>query len=466
MTLWTGAEAQAATGGQGPADWSASGVSIDTRTLAPGDLFVALSAARDGHEFVAQALANGAAAALVSRVPENVPADAPLLVVPDVQAALEALGQAARARSAARIGAITGSVGKTSCKEMLRAALAGQARVHAAVASYNNHWGVPLSLARMPADTEIGIFEIGMSAPGEIAPLARQVRPDVALITTIAPAHIAAFGDLEGIAREKASIAQGLSADGALIINADLPSSSILRAAFAGQVTGFGEKPEADWRLQGLELAPGRTQFELSGAVKGQVTLAAEGRHLATNAVGVLAMAVALGGTLGASIEGLAQWAPPTGRGARQQVPLPGDAGVFELIDDAFNANPASMAAALEVLAATRPKGRRIAVLGDMYELGDDELAQHRAFASHNALRGIDLVHCVGSRMRALHEALPQAKRGLWWPEAHQAADAVPPLIKAGDCVLIKGSKSSEVSCVVDALAKLAKRTDPKTTRE
>src|SRR6056297_3952964 len=230
MTLWTAAEAARATGGRASTDWEATGVSIDTRTLRPGDLFVALSAARDGHDFVADALARGAAAAMVARVPEGLAADAPLLLVDDVQTALEALGRAGRARMTGKVIAVTGSVGKTSTKEMLRTVLGAQGRVHAAVQSYNNHWGVPLTLARMPAATDYAVIEIGMNAPGEIAPLARLADLTHALITTVAPAHLAAFDSVDGIAHEKASILDGLRPGGWAILNADIEHTPVLRA--------------------------------------------------------------------------------------------------------------------------------------------------------------------------------------------------------------------------------------------
>ena len=247
MALWTSSEAAAATRGRSTADWVAHGVSIDTRTIQPGDLFVALSAARDGHDFVAQALEKGASAALVSRIPEGLTEAAPLLIVADVQTALEALGRAARARSAAKVVGVTGSVGKTSTKEMLRAVLSGQGRTHAAEASYNNHWGVPLTLARMPVGTEFAVIEIGMNHPGEIAPLARIARPDVAMITTVAAAHLEAFASIEGIAREKAAIFEGLEAGGTAVINSDLKVTPILRAA-------------ADIRLAGLVVSVDRQE--------------------------------------------------------------------------------------------------------------------------------------------------------------------------------------------------------------
>ncbi|MFV0301597.1 MAG: UDP-N-acetylmuramoyl-tripeptide--D-alanyl-D-alanine ligase, partial [Paracoccus sp. (in: a-proteobacteria)] len=262
MSLWTASDAAAATGGRAQGDWAALGVSIDTRTLRPGDLFVALKAERDGHDFVAQALEKGAAAALVSRIPEGVAPSAPLLIVPDVLAALEALGRAGRARTQAKVIAITGSVGKTSTKDMARVALTGQGRIHAAEASYNNHWGVPLTLARMPVATDFAIIEIGMNHPGEIAPLARMARPHVAMITTIAAAHLEAFGAIEGIACEKGAIFEGLLPMGTAIIPEDLTTTPILRDAAdaAGAlVVGFGRSGMA----KPLKIMPGEGVLRL-----------------------------------------------------------------------------------------------------------------------------------------------------------------------------------------------------------
>ena len=250
--LWTSEDAAAATGGRLTKAWQATGVSIDTRTLQPGDLFVALADVRDGHDFVAQALEKGAAAALVSRVPEGVAGDAPLLIVPDVLKGLEALGIAARSRTKARIAAITGSVGKTSTKEMLRTVLGRQGTCHAAEASYNNHWGVPLTLARMPADADYAVIEIGMSNPGEITPLSRMTRPHVAMVTTVAAAHLASFDDLSGIAREKACIMDGLEPGGVAVLNADIATTDILQAhadRMGATKVLFG-KTARDWRLK------------------------------------------------------------------------------------------------------------------------------------------------------------------------------------------------------------------------
>ncbi|WP_372604123.1 UDP-N-acetylmuramoyl-tripeptide--D-alanyl-D-alanine ligase [Actibacterium sp.] len=455
--LWTATDAAAATGGRATTDWQAQGVSIDTRTLQPGDLFVARTDVRDGHDFVAQALANGAAAALVSHVPVGVAPDAPLLIVDDVLPALAALGAAARARSGAKVIAVTGSAGKTSTKEMLRAVLDRQGRTHAAEASYNNHWGVPLTLARMPADSDFAVIEIGMNHPGEIAPLTRLARPHVAIVTTVVAAHLEAFGVIDGIAREKSEILLGLEPGGVAVLNADLDVSDILidRAAELGaQVLRFGQGAGCDIRLIHADLQGNTTVAKAD--VAGQVvdfTLTTAGRHFAMNALAVLGAAQALGFDLQQVSADLALWLPPAGRGAREEIALPG--GAFELIDDAFNANPASMRAALEVLAAAKPAGRRIAVLGDMLELGPDEGALHRALADDPGLAAADLVHCVGPRMRGLYDALPVAQRGDWVAQADDLVARAATLAGPGDVVLVKGSKGSKVSRVVDALRKL-----------
>jgi UDP-N-acetylmuramoyl-tripeptide--D-alanyl-D-alanine ligase len=466
MTLWTAAEAAAATGGRATGDWAALGVSIDTRTLRPGDLFVALHAARDGHEFVAQALAKGAAAALVSRIPEGVAVDAPLLLVEDVQTALEALGRAGRARTKARVIAVTGSVGKTSTKEMLRAVLSHQGRTHAAEASYNNHWGVPLTLARMPKDTEFAVIEIGMNHPGEIAPLARMARPHLALITTVAAAHLEAFENLEGIAHEKAAIFEGLEPGGTALVNTDISTAAILRetaARHAARVIGFGTARGAHHRLMSVDLHDGATVAQARAwRTPLLYKIGVTGRHFAMNGLAVLAAAHVLGLDRAVAIADLARWSPPEGRGTRERLvlDLAVDGMSIDLIDDAFNANPESMAAALEVLAASTPRhdvgrvshGRRIAILGDMLELGATETALHAALAALPAMQAVDEVHCVGPRMRALWEALPERRRGRHAATAEDLAAEAHRLIDAGDVVLVKGSKGSRVSLVVAAL--------------
>ncbi|MGR3521802.1 MAG: UDP-N-acetylmuramoyl-tripeptide--D-alanyl-D-alanine ligase [Paracoccus sp. (in: a-proteobacteria)] len=447
MSLWNAQDAAAATGGRAQGNWTASGVSIDTRNMAPGDLFIALKDTRDGHEFVQRALQQGAAAAMVSRIPEGVAAGAPLLVVPDVLRGLGDLGRAGRARMVGKVVAITGSVGKTSTKEMARAALSGQGRIHAAEASYNNHWGVPLTLARMPPTTDFAILEIGMNHPGEIAPLSRLARPHVALITTVAAAHLEAFGAIEGIAREKGAIFEGLQNAGTAIIPEDLEVTPILRAcadAAGAIVVGFGHKAMA--RLVGAEPVNGRLRCRarISGETV-DFTLNTTGTHFALNAVGVLAALAAAGAELHDAAAHLSDWQTPKGRGAVEQL-----CG-FELIDDAFNANPASLAAGLAMLAGL-PGRRRIAILGDMLELGNDEVALHRAVAVDPAMQAIDLVHCAGPRMRHLHEALSGARQGIWTESASELAARVDDLVAPGDVVLVKGSKSSRISAVVEAL--------------
>lgn len=473
--LWRAKEAAAATGGQLlGGDWQAGGVSIDTRTLAPGDLFVALAAARDGHDFVADALAKGAAAALVSRIPDGVAADAPLLLVDDVLAGLERLGAAARARSRAQVIAVTGSAGKTSTKEMLRAILAPQGATHAAEASYNNHWGVPLTLARMPADTDFAIIEIGMNHPGEIAPLAALARPHVAIVTTVAPAHMAAFDSLDAIAREKAAIFAGLEPGGVAIVNADLAASPLLAdvaARYGARIIRFGaqtgaDHPNPDFWLARVQLARDVTVAEARhGDARLIFKLNTAGRHFALNALAALAAVDAVGGDVGLALSDLSRWSPPAGRGTRETLvmDLVDDHLRFDLIDDAFNANPASLQAALDVLAAAVPqnglgrvtRGRRIAILGDMLELGSAEAELHAAIADYPAIGVVDLVCCVGPRMQALHDALPETRRGGWYASADLLARRVEALIDAGDVVLVKGSKGSQVSRVVDAIREL-----------
>lgn len=456
MTLWTSEAAAAATGGRATRDFAITGVSIDTRTIQPGDLFVALQAARDGHDFVAQALENGAAAALVSRIPEGVAPDAPLLVVPDVLAALEALGRAGRARMQGKVIAITGSVGKTSTKEMARIALTGQGVIHAAEASYNNHWGVPLTLARMPVETDFAIIEIGMNHPGEIEPLARLARPHVAMITTVAAAHLEAFGAIEGIAREKGAIFLGLQPAGHAVIPEDLPVTQILRdcADAAGAlVIGFGAHGMA--KPVKAETVDGSTRVR--ARILGETvdfTLATAGTHFVMNAVGVLAALSAAGADVAQAARHLSDWHPPMGRGAVEDL-----AGI-RLIDDAYNSNPTSLSAGLATLARLTG-GRRVAILGDMLELGPEELAMHAAMAQDPAMAEVDLVHTAGARMLALHQALPAGRRGRHADTAAELAVQVAELVTAGDIVLVKGSKSSKVSAVVDALRRVRESTPP-----
>jgi UDP-N-acetylmuramoyl-tripeptide--D-alanyl-D-alanine ligase len=461
--LWTAAEAATATGGEATGDWQVSGISIDTRTLQPGDLFVALKAARDGHDFVGQALEKGAGAALVTHRPEGVAPDAPLLIVEDVQAALEGLGQVARARTQARVIAVTGSVGKTSTKEMLACMLADQGRTHAAVASYNNHWGVPLTLARMPRDTEFAVIEIGMNHPGEIAPLARQARPHVAMVTTVAAVHLEAFENVAGIAREKAAIMEGLEPGGVAVLNADIPEAEMLatEADRLGVAPLWFGQSATEYKLHATHISGESTLAEVScGTERLDLTIQSLGAHFAMNALGALACVAALGADLGRAAQVLALWSPVKGRGARVEVTL--DEGKLLLLDDSYNANPTSMAAALAVLAATPgldaeagAGGRKIAYLGDMGELGPQEATLHAGLADLAALDSIDTIHCIGPLMAHLHAALPEGKRGTHYASA---ADVLPDLVdqlESGDIVLAKGSLSAGLSKIVDGIREL-----------
>jgi UDP-N-acetylmuramoyl-tripeptide--D-alanyl-D-alanine ligase len=453
MTLWTAEQAVLATGGQAVGDWAVTGVSIDTRTLQTGDLFVALKAARDGHEFVANALASGAGAALVSRIPDGVDDTAPLLIVPDVQTALEDLGRAARARTKAKVIAVTGSVGKTSTKEMLREMLGQCGATHASVASYNNHWGVPLTLSRMPIDTDFAVIEIGMNHPGEIAPLAKMAAPDVVLVTTIAEVHLEAFQDINGIALEKASIIDGLVPNGVAIMNADTPCTKVIKN-YTQHVTTywFGEDGE---HASVINVQVGGEETQANLMVAGEpyrVAIRSAGRHFAMNAMGALLAVGYLGAKRTTAALGLEQWAPVGGRGARQTLNISG--GTLDLIDDAYNANPTSLRAAMQVLAQADAT-RKIAFLGDMKELGEKEHDFHRDVAQWPCTDAIDVIHTVGPLMKSLHDVLPQGKRGLHFDDSNAMAAHAERLVQAGDAVLLKASLSTNMRKVVDAIQEL-----------
>ncbi len=454
--LWTAADAALATGGRlSEGGWAATGVSIDTRTLQPGDLFVALEDARDGHDFAQAAIDKGASAVLVSRADC---CDGPRLVVDDTLTGLQALGQGARLRSGAvRIG-VTGSVGKTSVKEALAAVLRAAGPAHWSVASYNNHWGVPLTLARMAKSTQAAVFEMGMNHAGEIAALAAQVRPHVAVITKIAPAHLENLGSMEAIADAKAEIFSGLEADGVAVIPADdefaprlTKSVTASRAAF---LIDFGLARGAAVRVLSYSAdgEGGSGEMDVMGKVR-PFRLALPGAHQAVNAAGVVAAAFAAGIDAGLALDALAVLSAQAGRGARFDVQLSNGRAVT-LIDDSYNANPASMRAAFASLAARTPSAgaRRIAVLGEMLELGPDSPALHAALAGPLAEAGVSAVIGVGKGMGALLEALPanvEARHAADWSAGAEQLDA---LAREGDLVLIKGSNASGVHRIAAAL--------------
>ncbi len=439
--LWTGDELKTVFGtGQG---WDISGLSIDTRTLQPGDLFVALQGERDGHDFVEAAFAKGAAAALVSR-----PVAGKSFLVPNTLKALEILAQAARARSGAKAFAVTGSVGKTTVKEMLRRTLSAFGKVHAAEASFNNHIGVPLTLARMPREVDFGVFEIGMNHPGEIAPLAALVQPDIAIITCVDRAHLGLMGSEMAIAKEKASIYAALVPGGKAIIPGETAYLQVLREAVpAGRYALLFNGPEA--RL--LDVLSGPENVEIAAQIfdyKIYFRLSAPGRHMASNALAVLTAAAGLGLDVEKAAVALNGFSPYAGRGARRRLALPGG-GTALLLDESYNASGASMRAAFSVL-KLQP-GRHVAVLGDMLELGEHSNAEHLALAP--ALRdAADVVFTTGPGCGALFDSLPQAMQGAHAPDAAALAPMVKAALRDGDAVLVKGSYGSRMRDVITAL--------------
>jgi UDP-N-acetylmuramoyl-tripeptide--D-alanyl-D-alanine ligase len=456
--LWAAADAAAATQGRSTQQWNATGVSIDSRTVAPGDLFIALAGPKfDGHDFVAGALARGAAAALVARVPDGVAADAPLLLVGDTMAALEALGRASRRRSTARIIGVTGSVGKTGTKEALKRAFERQGATFASAGSLNNQWGVPLSLSRMPRDTAYGVFEMGMNHPGEIDGLSRLVRPHVAVITTVEPAHLGFFASVEAIADAKAEIFAGMDPAAAAVLNRDNAHFARLAAAARARgltrIIGFGSHAEAAVKLVDCHLYS--TASAVTASVMGEVVdycIAIPGRHWVMNSLAVLGAVKAAGGDVGAAAAAMSSLAPLDGRGRRHSIDVTG--GTAELIDESYNASPASMRATFAVLGSAEPKrgGRRIAVLGDMLELGDDAARLHAELAQPLSEAGVALVFTVGTNMRSLHDALPKKMRGGHAATAAEMADKIALLARPGDVIAVKGSFGSRMGQVVKRL--------------
>ena len=437
------------------------GLSIDTRTIDGGDAFFAITGdARDGHDFVAAALKAGAGLAVVAQDKLAVmPAGAPLLVVADVLDGLRALSRAARERSGAQFIAVTGSVGKTGTKEALRLALSACGKTHASTASYNNHWGVPLSLARCPHDARYAILEIGMNHAGEIAPLTRLVRPHIAIVTTVEPVHLEFFGSVEAIADAKAEIFQGVEPGGAAVINRDNPHFERLRraakAAAVDRVVSFGEHKDADARLVKFSLQADSSTVA-ANILGADVTykLGAPGRHVVLNSLAVLAAAQLAGADLALAALALANVAPPAGRGARLSLQLPGGAAL--LIDESYNANPASMRAALALLgqAPLGARGRRIAVLGEMLELGPHGADLHRGLADAIIGNAIDLVFCAGPLFQGLWEALPSERRGGYAVTAAALEAEVLRVLQAGDAVMVKGSLGSKMGPIVKALTR------------
>ena len=464
--LWTAQQAKQATGGTGPDGWEATGVSIDSRTIAAGDLFIALKGpAHDGHDHVAVALKAGAAAALVDRIPAGLPEDAPLLRVNDTQLALEALGRARRAQFGGKVIALTGSVGKTGTKEMLAAMLATQAGVSATQGNLNNHIGAPLTLCRLPREAAFAVIELGMNHAGEIGPLNQMARPHCALITRIAPAHTEFFASVDEIADAKAEIFEGLIPGGSAIVNADDGYAERLAAAArqhgAGAVLRFGEAAGADARLLHCTLeADGSTvEADILGH-RLRYRLGTPGQHWVMNSLGALAAAASMGADLQTAAAALQALRAPPGRGATERLTLP--QGRITLIDESYNASPAAMRAAFAVLTAHQPErnGRRIAILGDMLELGHTARAEHAALGAALAELPVDAVFAAGPEMAALTDALRRGQCAAHAPDTAALAAAIVPALKAGDVVLVKGSLGIGMARVVRALRKAAAERD------
>lgn len=451
-TLWTSEELAAATLGNVSAKFAVNGISIDTRTLKPGDLFIALTGdMRDGHEFLAAAQKAGAAAALVSRDPGTA-SGLPLLTVANTMRGLEDIGRAARARSFAKTVGVTGSAGKTTTKEMLRLALGALGRTHCSSGSYNNHWGVPLSLALTPRDAQFAVYEIGMNHFGEIRQLVSFVRPHVAMVTTIAPAHLEFFGSCEAIADAKSEIFEGLVPGGAAVLPADSPY--IERLAARARQTGitniltFGEAAGCDARLIAMdEQGEGmKVEAEILGKPC-HFRVGAPGAHIAKNALGALLSVSALDGDVLNAAAALSDFAALKGRGARFTVAN----NSIEVIDESYNANPASMRAALALLGSAKAK-RRIAVLGDMLEMGPEGPQHHAGLADAIEAAKVDLVFLNGVQMKSLWEVLPASRRGAWGETSKDIAQHVSAALRQGDAVLVKGSLGSKMAVIVDAL--------------
>ena len=458
--LWSPEELVKATGGElvGVVGRALTGVSIDSRTLQAGDIFFAIMGERsDGHRFVGAAFDAGAAVAVISDRAVHGEGGGPTLVVANTLKALEDLGRAARARCEGTIVAVTGSVGKTGTKEALRLCFEAQGPTHASVASYNNHWGVPLTLARMPRDTRYGIFEVGMNHPGEITPLTAMIRPHVAIVTTVQPVHLEAFASVDAIADAKAEIFSGLEPGGTAVLNRDNHHFERLRAAAleqgAERIVCFGRDASADVRLTDAIL---EASYSIVSAVADGAEMTykvgAPGEHLVLNSLGVLAVVLAVGGDLAKAGFSLSRVRPPKGRGARLVLEMPG--GGATLIDESYNANPASMRAALALLGMSEPGtgGRRIAVMGDMLELGADGPALHAELASVCDDARVDIVYACGPNMAHLWEALDKSRRGVYSDTSEGLKSPLLDAVRAGDVIMVKGSLGSKMGPLVEAL--------------
>lgn len=455
--LWSARDALAATGGSGRDDWFASGVVLDSRAVAKGDLFVALKGEKvDGHDYVAEALTKGAAAALVERRPQGVGADAPLLLVKHALDGLRDLGREARLRSGARIVAVTGSVGKTGTKEMLARVLARQAPTYASAGNLNSETGAPLALARLPRAAKYAVLELGMNKPGEIRANSAIVRPHVAIVTTVEAVHLEFFGSIEKIADAKAEIFEGFEAGGIAILNRDNPQFERLRdhaLAKGARILSFGEHEMADARASRIVVKENCAC--VAGEILGESVaykIAMPGRHWALNSLAALLAVKTMGGDLGLAAVELAQAEPMRGRGQRRRIRFP--IGDFLLVDESYNASPVATKAAIESFAAAPvgPRGRRIAVLGDMRELGPTGAELHAGLAPAIVSAKLDRIFTCGPLMKSLHDTIPASMRGAHVPDSKAIAPLIAGTVRSGDAVLVKGSLGSRMAVVVEAL--------------
>lgn len=464
-TLWTAKEAATATGGQTTGHWNATGVSIDSRTIQKGDLFIAITGDNgDGHVYAADALRNGAVAVVVSHAIEGASADQ-MLIVSDTFKAMQDLGQGARKRTGAKIIGVTGSVGKTGTKEFLSTAFSALGQTHASKKSYNNHWGVPLSLSNMHAGSDYAIFEMGMNHTGEIIPLSEQVRPDIAIITTVEPVHVGNFENgVEGIAHAKAEIFTGMSEEGQAILNRDNPWFDLLKTKAhekGVKVFSFGEHANADAKLiDCLEASNGsRVKADILGE-EIEYVLQLSGRHHAMNSLAVMLAVKLAGGDVHKAAKALSRQEALVGRGKRELLDIGDKNNPVTLIDESYNASPTSMRAAFKVLALIDPGrgGRRIAILGDMLELGPDGPQYHTDLALPLKAANVDLVYTCGTSMKGLHDALPANQRGAHKNTSAELAQIVPDVLVPGDVVMVKGSLGSRMGSVVEALRSLPEK--------
>ena len=462
MMLWSQSDLVKATAGDLIGDWrndGIAGVSIDSRSIKLDELFVAVRAKRDGHNFINDAIRLGAKGALVDHIPADIPSNTPLLLVPSVQEALENLGKYGRERSQAKLVAITGSVGKTSSKNMLKTILELQGKTHASPASFNNYLGVPLTLANLPIDATYAVVEIGMNKPGEIEPLARMTAADVVLITAIGKAHLEAFGDIAGIAHEKAQIVKGLKSRGIAVLNADTPGYEILKKQTiknGSQFISFGGI-DSNLRAKKMQKLNGRIKVQCQFNDRDlEFIVGSSGFHFAENSLGVLLCTDCLGADIEKASQDLAKWEPSSGRGSFEKILLP--SGNIFLIDDAFNANPSSMKSALQLLTQrTLNCSRRVAFLGDMLELGENEVMLHEEIISWPELADVDIIHTLGPLMYHLHKKLPSNIKGCHYESKNELISDLENILQEGDKVLVKSSKSVGLSSVVDAIRAMKK---------